>query len=135
MENFNSSQITNGDQNQALLQIINSDNPTQLTPFLFDLLSGIPFPIKGSKDKLIQIQQFVQFIERAGWIEHTADWDLGMVYTLNDGFKIDTGNGYWVFDIKGDEIEVEYYDEDEEEDDMGIMLIKISEIKEMKFYR
>jgi len=134
MENFNSNQLIILDQSQTLLQIINNDNPTQLTPFLFDLLSGTKFPIKGSKDKLIQIQQFVQFIESAGWIEHTSDWDLGMVYTFNDGLKIDTGNGYWVFDIKGDTIEIEYYDE-EQEDEMGIRLINISDIKEMTFYR
>lgn len=72
-------------------------NPEMPSSEFLERFRGIDIPANATPEKRRrEINFFIeafQLVERTGWYDHTADWDLTISLTLTDGTLIDFGPG------------------------------------------
>jgi len=108
--------IAEQDTLQNLVHLFGDNNPG-MTSFLFDHFAFKPIDfteVKGLMFKLKPFVHFLKFIEVAGWLEHTSDWDPYLEIELLDGTKITTENGSYIIDLYNEDRMMRILDEDEE---------------------
>jgi len=65
------------------------------------------FDFELNKNKLQAYCKMIHFINWLGWIEHTSDWDPSLIITLKTKEIIETNPGYYLAEVKGNELIVE----------------------------
>jgi hypothetical protein len=73
---------------------------------LMEQMDGNPIDFTDLNDdeKVCWIYKFqldLHFLEKAGWVSHTCDWDPFLVITLMTGQVWETESGYYDIELKG----------------------------------
>ena len=81
----------------------------QISPVLLDLLyDPISIPKDNPYNTIAALLLIMETITKLSWVEHSSDWDIGCVITLNNGSVIETEQGWGdslkLYDTEGNEI-------------------------------
>lgn len=74
------------------LKEILSQREQQISTLLLRELRDVQ--INGNYPATVSVLNLIKTINSVGWIEHTCDWDLNAIITLNNGETHETGHGY-----------------------------------------